>query len=290
MEKRPNKGISTFSAQITATISVALVLLLIGIITMLGIAAHSITRNIKENIGFDIVLTDTATDAEVNQLKSKWTASPYTASVRYYSKEDALMNWEEETGENLMDVLGINPFSGELEVKVKADYASSDSINKIITPLKSLPYVHEVNVHTELVDSINRNINSVSLILIIITCALLFISFALINNTVRLTVYSRRFIIHTMKLVGATGSFIRRPFINANVVSGIVSALIASAILAGTLYYLQGIDSGIASAITWPQAACVFAGILIIGIIICAVAALFATNKYLRLDYDDMFR
>ena len=290
MEKRPNKGISTFSAQITATISVALVLLLIGIIAMLGIAAHSITRNIKENIGFDIVLTDTATDAEVNQLKSKWTASPYTASVRYYSKEDALMNWEEETGENLMDVLGINPFSGELEVKVKADYASSDSINKIITPLKSLPYVHEVNVHTELVDSINRNINSVSLILIIITCALLFISFALINNTVRLTVYSRRFIIHTMKLVGAPGSFIRRPFINANVVSGIVSALIASAILAGTLYYLQGIDSGIASAITWPQAACVFAGILIIGIIICAVAALFATNKYLRLDYDDMFR
>ena len=250
MEKRPNKGISTFSAQITATISVALVLLLIGIIAMLGIAAHSITRNIKENIGFDIVLTDTATDAEVNQLKSKWTASPYTASVRYYSKEDALMNWEEETGENLMDVLGINPFSGELEVKVKADYASSDSINKIITPLKSLPYVHEVNVHTELVDSINRNINSVSLILIIITCALLFISFALINNTVRLTVYSRRFIIHTMKLVGATGSFIRRPFINANVVSGIISALIASAILAGTLYYLQGIDSGIASAIT----------------------------------------
>ena len=290
MEKRPNKGISTFSAQITATISVALVLLLIGIIAMLGIAAHSITRNIKENIGFDIVLTDTATDAEVNQLKSKWTASPYTASVRYYSKEDALMNWEEETGENLMDVLGINPFSGELEVKVKADYASSDSINKIITPLKSLPYVHEVKVHTELVDSINRNINSVSLILIIITCALLFISFALINNTVRLTVYSRRFIIHTMKLVGATGSFIRRPFINANVVSGIISALIASAILAGTLYYLQGIDSGIASAITWPQAACVFAGILIIGIIICAVAALFATNKYLRLDYDDMFR
>ena len=287
MEKRPNKGISTFSAQITATISVALVLLLIGIIAMLGIAAHSITRNIKENIGFDIVLTDTATDAEVNQLKSKWTASPYTASVRYYSKEDALMNWEEETGENLMDVLGINPFSGELEVKVKADYASSDSINKIITPLKSLPYVHEVNVHTELVDSINRNINSVSLILIIITCALLSI---LINNTVRLTVYSRRFIIHTMKLVGATGSFIRRPFINANVVSGIISALIASAILAGTLYYLQGIDSGIASAITWPQAACVFAGILIIGIIICAVAALFATNKYLRLDYDDMFR
>lgn len=290
MEKRPNKGISTFSAQITATISVALVLLLIGIIAMLGIAAHSITRNIKENIGFDIVLTDTATDAEVNQLKSKWTASPYTASVRYYSKEDALMNWEEETGENLMDVLGINPFSGELEVKVKADYASSDSINKIITPLKSLPYVHEVNVHTELVDSINRNINSISLILIIITCALLFISFALINNTVRLTVYSRRFIIHTMKLVGATGSFIRRPFINANVVSGIISALIASAILAGTLYYLQGIDSGIASAITWPQAACVFAGILIIGIVICAVAALFATNKYLRLDYDDMFR
>ena len=109
MEKRPNKGISTFSAQITATISVALVLLLLGIIAMLGIAAHSITRNIKENIGFDIVLPDTASDAEVNQLKSRWTAAPYTASVRYYSKDDALMHWEEETGENLMDVLGVIP-------------------------------------------------------------------------------------------------------------------------------------------------------------------------------------
>lgn len=290
MEKKGKKGISTFSAQITSTVSVALVLLLLGIISMLGIAARSITTEIRENMGFSVIFSDTATVNNVNSLKKYFSTSPGVSGIIYFSPEDALQKWQEETGEDLVKVLGINPLPGELEVKVKARYASTDSINSMIAPLKKLPYVSEISVHSDMVDSINHNIKSIALILTIVTAALLFISFALINNTVRLTVYSRRFLIHTMKLVGATGGFIRRPIINSNMLSGLVAAIIADLLLAGALFYLHSADKVIATALPWEEAAWVFAGIIVIGIAICSIASLFATNKYLRSDYDDMFK
>ncbi|MDE6113436.1 MAG: permease-like cell division protein FtsX [Muribaculum sp.] len=293
MEKKGKKGISTFSAQITSTVSVALVLLLLGIISMLGIAARSITTEIRENMGFSVILSDTATVTNVNYLKKHFSSTQGVSGIRYFSPEDALQKWQEETGEDLIKVLGVNPLPGELEIKVKAAYASTDSIETLIAPLKKLPYISEISVHSDMVDAINHNIKSVALILTIVAAALLFISFALINNTVRLTVYSRRFLIHTMKLVGATGSFIRRPIINSNILGGFLAAIIADLLLACALFYLHSADKVtkvIASAIPWDQAAWVFGGIIVIGIAICAVASLFATNKYLRSDYDDMFK
>lgn len=290
MEKKGKKGISTFSAQITSTVSVALALLLLGIISMLGIAARSITTEIRENMGFSVILSDTVTVNNVNSLKKQFSTSPGVSGIIYFSPEDALQKWQEETGEDLVKVLGVNPLPGEIEVKVKARYASTDSIAKMIAPLKKLPYVSEVSVHSDMVDSINHNIKSIVLVLTIVAAALLFISFALINNTVRLTVYSRRFLIHTMKLVGATGGFIRRPIINSNMLSGLIAAIIADLLLAGALFYLHSADRVIASAVPWEEAAWVFGGIIIIGIAICSIASLFATNKFLRSDYDDMFK
>lgn len=290
MEKKGKKGISTFSAQITSTVSVALVLLLLGIISMLGIAARSITTEIRENMGFSVILSDTVTVNNVNSLKKQFSTSPGVSGIIYFSPEDALQKWQEETGEDLVKVLGVNPLPGEIEVKVKARYASTDSISKMIASLKKLPYVSEVSVHSDMVDSINHNIKSIVLVLTIVAAALLFISFALINNTVRLTVYSRRFLIHTMKLVGATGGFIRRPIINSNMLSGLIAAIIADLLLAGALFYLHSADRVIASAVPWEEAAWVFGGIIIIGIAICSIASLFATNKFLRSDYDDMFK
>lgn len=290
MEKKGKKGISTFSAQFTSTVSVTLVLLLLGIISMLGIAARSITTEIRENMGFSVIFSDTATKDDVNSLKKRFTSSPGVSGILYFSPDDALQKWQEETGEDLIKVLGINPLPGELEIKVKAAYASSDSIDKIIAPLKKLPYISEISVHSDMVDSINRNIKSVAIILTVIAGALLFISFALINNTVRLTVYSRRFLIHTMKLVGATGGFIRRPIISSNILGGLAAAIIADLILAGALFYLHSADKTTASAIPWEHAAWVFAGVIVTGILICGAASLFATNKYLRSDYDDMFK
>lgn len=290
MEKKRHSGISTFSAQITSTISVALVLLLLGIIAMLGIAAHSVTTSIKENMGFDIVLKEETAESAVNELKQRWTSAPYVASVKYFSQEDALNKWQDETGENLVEMLGVNPFCAEFEVKVKADYADVDSIEKIVAPLRANQAISEINVHTEMVETINSNIRSIALILSIVAAALILISFVLINNTVRLTVYARRFLIHTMKLVGATPGFIRRPFIINNILNGIIASIVAVGVLAGILYYCSTLDVSITKAVTWGQASWVFAGMLMAGILLCALAALFAANKYIRLDYDSMFK
>lgn len=224
---KQRKGISTFSARITATISVALVLLLLGIVAAIGIAARSVTTSIKENMGFDVVMAEEAPESSVNRLKKMWNSSPYVSSYTYYSPDDAMRQWQHDTGENLMELLGVNPFSPEFEVKVKAQYASVDSIDRITASLRDLDGVAEVNVHAEMVESVNNNLHTIMLILVVAAGALTLISFVLINNTVRLTVYSKRFLIHTMRLVGATHGFIRRPFIIGNAIQGIAAALVA---------------------------------------------------------------
>ncbi len=290
MDKQKNRLVSTFSAQITATISVSLVLLILGVIAMMGIAARNVTRDIKESMGFTLVMGDATTDSDVNALKRQFAKAPYVASYNFYSADDALRQWEEDTGESISEILEINPFSGEFEVRVKEIYASPDSLNKVADQLKLNPAVGEVTIHLQMVETINRNISNISLVLIVIAGALLMISFVLINNTVRLTIYSRRFIIHTMKLVGATPGFIRRPFIFNNMIHGVFASLISSGLLAALLYYAHDFDPSIANAVSWQDSAWVFGGLLIIGILICCLAALFATNKYIRLTYDEMFK
>ncbi len=290
MEKKQRSGIPTFSAQITSTISVALVLLLIGIVAFLGITTHSVTESIKENMGFDVILKEGTSERNINRMKQLWTNASYVSSVKFRSADDAMREWQEETGEDLMELLGVNPFSPEFDVRVKSDYANIDSIDKIITPLQSMPAVAEISVHADMIKSINNNIRSISIILAIVAASLMLISFVLINNTVRLTVYSRRFLIHTMKLVGAKASFIRRPFIINNILNGIIASLVAMALLGGILYYTQSIDETISLAIEVEMILYVFAGLFILGIVICSIAALLATNKYLRISYDDMFK
>ena len=288
---KPNKKsrISFFHSDTTTVMSVALVLLLLGIVAFLGLAAKQVTSNLKENIGFDVVVKETATEAEVNQLKQMWNNAAYMSSVKYVSREDALKEWERETGEDLMEVLGVNPLSAEFEVKVKADYANVDSLNKIEYQLKQVPGIESVQMHKDVVDTINNNIKNVALILIAVAVVLLIISVALINNTVRLTVYSRRFLIHTMKLVGAKPSFIRRPIVVSNAVNGIIASIIAMVLLSGVLYYLIEFEAGWGSLISLVDVAVVYGMLLAVGAVICALAAMFAANRFIALDYDDLF-
>ncbi|MGN1265431.1 MAG: cell division protein FtsX, partial [Muribaculaceae bacterium] len=269
--------------------SVALVLLLLGIVAFLGLAAKQVTSNLKENIGFDVVVKENATEAEVNQLKQMWNNAAYMSSVKYVSREDALKEWERETGEDLMEVLGVNPLSAEFEVKVKSDYANVDSLNKIEYQLKQVPGIESVQMHKDVVDTINNNIKNVALILIAVAVVLLIISVALINNTVRLTVYSRRFLIHTMKLVGAKPSFIRRPIVVSNAVNGIIASIIAMVLLSGVLYYLIEFEAGWGSLISLVDVAVVYGMLLAVGAVICALAAMFAANRFIALDYDELF-
>ena len=290
MAKNKQFGISTFSARLTATISVALVLLILGIVAFLGIAAHSVSTDIKENMGFDLILKENTPQQEINKIKNIFTNSPYISSLSYISPEEALMWWQEETGQDLMEMVGYNPLPGEFEIKVKSQYANVDSIDAIVASIHDNPYIAEVATHTQVVESINDNMQSLSLILLVVAIALLIISFALINNTIRLAVYSRRFLIHTMKLVGATAGFIRRPFITTNIVNGIIASILAMMILTGLLFYIQSLDNSLNILLKWDIIAIVYAILLFLGILICAIAALFATNRYLRISYDDMFK
>lgn len=289
MKKKKTLAKSIFSAQITSTISVALVLLILGLVAMMGIAARSITTEIKENMGFDLLLAEDAPQDDVDRLIASLNSSPRVSSATLFSARQAMDQWKADTGEDVMELLGVNPFTGEIEVKVRAEYASSDSISAFVAELRANPIVADATVHAEMVDSINRNISSVGLILLIIAAALLLISFVLINNTVRLTVYSRRFTIHTMKLVGATASFIRRPFLVANLIHGILAAVIAIILLAALSTYIASLDPAVMQAVSLTDSLYVYGGILIAGIVICTLAAFFATNRYLRISYDKLF-
>ena len=288
MEEKKSK-ISYFSANITPIISVSLVLLLLGIVAMLGIAANSLTDYVKENIGFDVVMKNDASQQEIDALKQMWTKAPYVASVKYISKEDALQSWEKETGENLMEVIGVNPLSSEFEVRVKPQYVSVDSLNRIEYALSQNKSIDSVKMHKDVVEKINSNVNSVVLVLGAVLVLLVIISFVLINNTVRLAVYSRRFIIYTMKLVGATPGFIRRPFVLTNVVNGLIASLVAMAILCGLMYYVVEVNYDYANLIEVKHIVVVCAGLMVVGVLMCALAALLAANRFISLNYDELY-
>lgn len=291
---RPRRGIPTLSTQATAVVSVAMVLLILGIVALMAIAARSIGSQVREQVGYVAVVSETATAAEIADLEARINASPATASAQFSSQDDVLARWEamqpaDSTTTDIVGLLGINPFSAEYEVKVKEAYASTDSLNATTAPLRNHPAVGEIVVHREMIDAINSTIDTLTIALLIVAAALLLISVALINNTVRLSVYARRFSIHTMKLVGATPAYIRRPFVTANVIGGVIAALLAYAILAILLYYCRSIDPVVTSYLTPKGLAATGLGMLLAGIAICGISAVFAANKYIHTGYDSLY-
>lgn len=289
MSKKRKPIISTFSAHITSTISVALVLLVLGLVVLMGVAARNVVRDIRQNLGFDVVMWYDVDDATIKQYCATLDTASYVASYEYVSIDNALDEWSEMTGEDLRDLGDEEIFGPTFRVKVNEAYANNDSIQALTQSIAEDSAVDEVIAHTSMIDDIHHNTRSIILVLSVVALALLLISFVLINNTIRLTIYARRFTIHTMKLVGATPAFIRRPFVLATMLQGFIAGLIAAAVLASLLVYSNTVDATVSDVITWRDAAIVLAGTVIGGVIICVLAALLATNKYLRLDYDDMF-
>lgn len=286
------KKISYFSANASATVSVALVLLLVGVMALVGISAAGITQRVRESIGFNISMRDDATDEQISLLRQQIDSSSYASGMVYISREEAMAQWKEETGEDLIEVLGFNPLTAEIEVRVKAGYSSLDSLTVIESQLRANPAIEEIKVHRDQVEAINVGLRKVGLLLLVVTVALLIISLALINNTVRATVYSARFLIHTMKLVGASAGFIRRPIVVSNMISGVVAAIIAIAVLVVVVYY-AGTDNMVGAELKTllpiEAQVAVGAALVVAGAVICAVTAFFAANKYIRMDYDKLF-
>ncbi len=292
MAKRRHHIIPLFSTRATATVSVALVLFVLGLASLIGIATHRVTDSIKEKMGFVILFNEEVTASDIASVKDLVKGNPGVASSVYTSPETVLDRWQKMLGEgeDIMRLGGVNPFVGELEVRVKPAYASTDSINLIVAPLMLMPQVREVKVHAELVDSINGTLRSVTFGLLVVAIALLVVSFVLIFNTVRLAVYAKRFSIYTMKLVGATAGFIRRPFLTSNLLNGFVAGLIASVGLIAVVYYSHMMELSVAEVLSWQAIIPVLAGVILTGMLICLIAALFAANRYLRLSYDEMFK
>lgn len=287
------KKISYFSANVTAVMSVALVLLLLGIVAVIGVAANELTVSIKENIGFDISMKDDATDQQIAQVRRDIAAAPFTAKMKYVSKDEALQVWREETGEDLMAVLGFNPLTAEIEVHVKSGYSDLASIDRIASSLKQkYAAIESVTTHRENIEAINRTLTQTAMVLAVAAAAMLIISIALINNTVRMTIYSKRFLIHTMKLVGATPGFIRKPIVVSCMINGVIAAIVAVGLLAALLYYLS-LDAlaGDALGKLLPVEAlgATAAAMVALGALLCCATAYFAANKYIRLDYDRLF-
>ncbi|MDE6332594.1 MAG: permease-like cell division protein FtsX, partial [Muribaculaceae bacterium] len=246
-------------------------------------------EQIRSNMGFIIKVQRDATDADINRLKQQLPKMPFTASAVYASPEQILQEESGYLGENASEMLDINPYNPEFDVKVNPDYASADSIEAIRKQLGTDPVIEEIITAPSTIDNVNFFVSRITWILLSVAGALLLISFVLINNTVYLAVYSRRFIIHTMRLVGATPGFIRRPFLMAGLASGIVSGLAAVAILAASRLWLASLDPLFEQSLRWPELLTVCAGIIITGIIICTTASALATNRYLRTSYDEMF-
>lgn len=282
-------SLMSFGKHLTSTVSVGMVLLILGIVGCAAFAAGNITRHIRENLGFNMVMKMDADMTWINDMKRRLTAADFVASYDYMSPEEILEQENAYLGSDVEELLGNNPYQPEFNVRVKAQYASVDSLDKIIAPLRNIDSVEEITVHTEMVESVNSNIGTLSLVLIALAGALLIISFVLINNTVRLTIYSARFLLHTMQLVGATNAFIRRPIIVGNILNGILAAAVAILLLCLLRVYAVSIDPDLALALPWSDLIYVFLGVVAGGIIICGTASWIATNKYLRQSYDDMF-
>lgn len=290
MKENKEVKISFWASHLTTVVSVTLVLVLVGIIAVIWTGATAETRRLKERIELNAIMADSISDEAALQLSRRLKSEPYVKTVKFISRDQALKNWTSDTGEDLSELYGVNPLSPEVSFTLQADWSTSQNIETIRKKLTAMPEVESVGLpDVAMVDSMNRNIGGLTLVLGIVAAVMLVISFVLINNTVQLTIYSRRFTIHTMQLVGATNGFIRRPIILSNMLGGLISGVLASALTAGLLLCAPRIGLGIVSAIGWQSLAVTGAGMIALGMLLCALAAWIACNRYLRKDYEELF-
>lgn len=285
------KSGSFFDMQfVTSSISTMLVLLLLGLVVFLVLTANNLSVYVRENIAFSVVLSDDMREADILALQKQLNKEPYVKQTHYISKDQALKEQTEAMGTDPAEFLGYNPFSASIEIKLNADYANSDSIHLIELELMGKKNILEVNYPQDLIDSVNRNLRKASLFLLGLAALLTLISFALINNTIRLTVYSKRFLIHTMKLVGASRSFIRKPFLARNVWIGLLAAALADAALMVMAWLLVGYEPGLLQVITPSVMLTVMGVVLIFGILITTLCAWISINKYLGLKTEELYK
>jgi len=274
---------------VTSSISTMLVLLLLGLVVFFVLSANNLSVYVRENINFSILISDDMPESEILTMQKELNKEPFVKQSSYISKQQALREQSIAMGTDPEDFLGYNPFTASIEVKLNSAYANSDSIAKIERKIKKNTNIQEILYQKDLIDSVNNNIRNISIVLLCLAGLLTLISFALINNTIRLTIYSKRFLIHTMKLVGANWGFIRKPFLIRNIWIGVISAFAADAILLGGANTLVNYEPELISIVTPEVMLIVSASVFLFGIIITFLCAYLSINRYLRMKASTLY-
>ncbi|MEB0249100.1 permease-like cell division protein FtsX, partial [Mucilaginibacter sp. 5B2] len=275
---------------ISTVFGIAMVLLMIGLLGLILVHANNLSRYVKENIVLNIFMDDSAHETDVLQLQKQLDGNPMVKQTAYVSKELAARNLQKDLGEDFVKFLGYNPLSQSLDIYLKADYANNAGIEKFKAELLKNKLVKEVKYQQSLVDQMNANLTSISLIILAFAGIFIILSVALINNTIRLAIYSQRFLIKSMQLVGATKGFIRKPFLLYGIWHGLLGALISIVILIATLFVANKQIPDLVILQSPAEFGMVFLGIVILGIFISAFSTFLAVNKFLRLKIYDLYR
>ena len=291
MGKKRNKTRVRHGLQgVTLCISTALVLILLGMVVFSVLSARNLSSYVKENLTVTMMLGEDITDPEARRLCDELRSKPYINRITYISKEQALKEQTEAMGTDPSEFLGMNPFVASIELQLEAQYANTDSLKWISKNLKSDKRVTDITYPQDLMDSVNRNLNKINLVLLVLAVLLTCVSFSLINNTVKLGMYARRFTIHTMKLVGASWGFIRRPFLRKSIGIGVLAAVLADGVLAGGVYVLYTYEPGVMTVVTWPVLAVTGGAVFLFGVLITLLCAYFSVNKFLRMKAGDLYK
>ncbi|MFV0417227.1 MAG: cell division protein FtsX [Dysgonomonas sp.] len=288
-DKRQLKTISLFTAGVITTISITLVLFLLGLTILLGFTGKGLATYFKENMGISIELTGLMDDATIKRTKEKIEAIPYVKATKYISKEEVKEQLLKDLGGDPTEVLGYDPSRSYFDVFLKSEYVNSDSLKKVEASFKDFKLTKGIAFNEKDIAEANATISKISSILLILAVILIVISFTLIRNTIQLNIYSKRFLINTMRLVGATNSFIRKPFIASSVLSGILAAIIANVAITGVIYYFTNEYPELISIVKMYELLIVYGLVLIFGILITVLATISATNRYLRMTTNKLY-
>ncbi len=272
------------SSAISTVIGIALVLFMLGILSVLVLNAQKLSNYVKESIQVQVFLEEDVKEAEILRLKKELDAEPFTLSTTYVSKEEAAAILSEDLGEDFVSFLGYNPLQAAVDLRLQAAYAHPDSIDAIAQSISSRTRVAEVVYSPNLIRQINQNVNKIGIVLLGFSGLLLLIAIALINNTIRLTIYSKRFIIRSMQLVGATRGFIQRPFILSGILQGIYASFIAILFILGVLYAVRHEIPGFFEEQDLLMFVKLFGVVALLGVVISGISTLFAVRRYLRMD------
>ncbi|WP_420570705.1 cell division protein FtsX [Kordia sp.] len=277
------------SSYFSVVLSTTLVLFLLGILGLLVLNTKKVADYYKEKIALTVYLKDSAKDVEIKQLQKTLALAEYTKSAEFVSKETAAANLTADIGEDFVEYLGENPLLNSLDVYVNAQFVSGEKLEAIAAEISEKNFVEEVSFDKPLVSKLNANIKRIGLGILIACIFFAIVAALLINSSIRLSVYAKRFTIKTMQMVGATKGFIRRPFIWNSIKMGVIAAILALAGMAGVLYYVNKSLPQLQLANDKMLIGSVFAGILVIGVLITLISSFFATQRFLNLRTDQLY-